>query len=89
MENDPMPALKEVSDVAKKKAHGGERAGAGRPKSDRRDASIKFDKLLADKSQMIAKAKGVSRAEYLSEMTRAAIDREYAKVMRELESGGS
>jgi hypothetical protein len=59
---------------------------AGRPKtSERQDVSIKFDRGLARKARMIAEARNVSMAEYLSEMTRPIIDRDYLKVMRELE----
>jgi hypothetical protein len=60
----------------------------GRPKtSDRQDVSIKFDKTLAGKARLIAQGRGVSMAEYLSEMTRPLIDRDYAKLMRDLEGG--
>jgi hypothetical protein len=58
----------------------------GRPKSsDRDDVSIKFDRILAGKARLISQGRGVSMAEYLSEMTRTFIDRDYAKLMRELE----
>ena len=61
----------------------------GRPKSsDRQDVSIKFDKVLAGKARLISQARGVSMAAYLSEMTRGPIDRDYAKLMRELEESG-
>ena len=60
----------------------------GRPKtSERQDVSIKFDKLLAGKALLIAKGRGISQAEYLTELCRAFIDRDYAKLMRELEGG--
>jgi hypothetical protein len=60
----------------------------GRPKtSERLDVSIKFDKTLAGKARLISQGKGVSMAEYLSELTRPLIDRDYAKLMRELEGG--
>ena len=58
----------------------------GRPKtSDRNDVSIKFDKVLAAKARLISLGRGVSMAEYLSEMARSGIDRDYAKLLRELE----
>jgi len=61
----------------------------GRPKtSERGDVSIKFDKTLAGKARLIAQGRGVTMAEYLSEMTRPIIDRDYAKLMRDLEGGG-
>jgi hypothetical protein len=58
----------------------------GRPKSsDRDDVSIKFDRILAGKARLISQGRGISMTEYLSEMTRTFIDRDYAKLMRELE----
>ena len=46
----------------------------GRPKtSERQDVSIKFDKILAARARQIALSRGVSMAEYLSEL--AAADR--------------
>lgn len=61
----------------------------GRPKtSERHDVSIKFDKTLAGKARLITQARGLSIAEYLSEMTRPLIDKDYAKLMRELEGKG-
>jgi hypothetical protein len=58
----------------------------GRPKtSERNDVSIKFDKVLAGKARLIAQGRGVTMAAYLSEMTQSIIDRDYAKLMRELE----
>jgi hypothetical protein len=60
----------------------------GRPKSsERQDVSIKFDKILAGKARLIAQGRGVSMAEYLSEAARTTIDRDYARLMRELEGG--
>jgi hypothetical protein len=62
----------------------------GRPKSsDRQDVSIKFDKLLAGKARLIASGRGISMAEYLSEAVRPIIDRDYARLMRELEGGAN
>ena len=61
----------------------------GRPKTSLRgDVSIKFDKILARKAKAISDARGISRAQYLSELARPMIDKDYAKLMRELEGGG-
>src|SRR4051812_7706088 len=66
--------------VAKKKM--------GRPQtSERQDVSIKFDRTLAGKARAIAIGRGITMAAYLSDMTRPVIDRDYAKLMRDLESG--
>ena len=60
----------------------------GRPKSSMRDdVVIRFDKRLAGMARMIAHGRGVSMVEYLSEMARPTIERDYAKLMRELEGG--
>jgi hypothetical protein len=60
----------------------------GRPKSsDRQDVSIKFDKTLAGMARMIALGKGISMAEYLSEMARPHIERDYAKIMKDFQGG--
>jgi hypothetical protein len=60
----------------------------GRPKSsDRQDVSIKFDRVLAGRARLIAQGRGIPMAEYLSESARPIIDRDYAKLMRELEGG--
>jgi hypothetical protein len=65
------------------------RKRAGRPKtSARSDVSIKFDKTLAGMARMIAQGRGVTLAAYLSETTRPAIERDYARLLRELEGGG-
>lgn len=51
------------------------------------DACIKFDKTLAGKARLISQGRGITMTEYLTEMTRPIIDRDYAKLMRELEGG--
>ncbi len=62
----------------------------GRPKSSlRQDVSIKFDKGLVGMARMIARAKGVALAEYLSEAARPVIERDFAREMRRLEEGGA
>jgi hypothetical protein len=61
----------------------------GRPKTSVRiDVSIKFDKILAGKARLISQARGIPMAEYLSESARPLINRDYAKLMRELEGEG-
>ena len=59
----------------------------GRPKaSQRRDAVVKLDAILVGKAQMVAKARGTSVAEYLSEIIRGPVDRDFLKVMKEMEA---
>jgi hypothetical protein len=61
----------------------------GRPKtSTRDDVSIKFDRVLGRRAKAIADSRRISMAEYLEEITRPVIDRDYAKLMRELDESG-
>jgi len=60
----------------------------GRPKtSERQDVSIKFDKSLAAMARLVATARNVSLAEYLSELARPLIEKDLAKEMKRLEGG--
>ena len=61
----------------------------GRPKGDRDDVPVRLDRKLAGMAKSIALARGVSVGEYLSELTHAAINRDFAKMLREAESAGS
>lgn len=56
------------------------------PKSERDDASIKFDRTLAAKAKLIAQRKGRPLAEYLTELSRPIIDRDYRALVRELDA---
>jgi hypothetical protein len=59
----------------------------GRPKaSNRRDAVVKLDGIIVGKAQMVAKAQGISVAEYLSEMLRGLVDRDFLSVMKQMEA---
>lgn len=64
--------------AAKKASHGGAREGAGRPRKGRDDVTIKFDRALAAKAKFVAEMRGITAAEYLSELHRAEIDRDFA-----------
>jgi hypothetical protein len=60
----------------------------GRPKSsERQDVSTKFDKALLGMARMVATAKGMSLAEYISESARPIIEKDFAREMKRL--GGS
>ena len=57
----------------------------GRPKtSERQDVSIKFDKQLAGMARLISQGRGKSMAEYLEDLTKPLIEKDYAKLLREL-----
>ena len=59
----------------------------GRPKaSKRRDAVVKLDMTVVGKAQMVAKANGTSVSEYLSELIRGLVDRDFLKVMKRMEA---
>jgi hypothetical protein len=59
----------------------------GRPRaSKRRDAVVKLDVTIVGKAQMVAKAQGTSLAEYLSEMIRGPVDRDFLRVMKRIEA---
>lgn len=59
----------------------------GRPKGiQRRDAVVKLDALIVGKAQMVAKAKGTSVAEYLSEIIRVPVDRDFLGIMKQMEA---
>ena len=61
----------------------------GRPKtSERQDVSTKFDKALLGMARMVATAKGVSLAEYISEAARPAIEKDFASEMKRLGGAG-
>jgi len=54
---------------------------------DRDDVSIKFDRTLARKARQVSLDKGTPMAEYLSEMARSTIERDYATLLRKIERG--
>jgi hypothetical protein len=69
-----------VAVVAKKVGHGGIRPGAGRPKtSERDDVTVRLDRAIAAKARYVAEVRGVSLAEYLSDITSGQVDRDFAK----------
>jgi hypothetical protein len=65
--------------VAREKGHGGERVGAGRPRTLRDDISVKIDRTVAAKAMYLARLKGMTLAEYLTEKVRPDIEREFAR----------
>ena len=59
----------------------------GRPRAEkRRDAVVKLDVIIVGKAQMVAKAQGMSLAEYLSEILRSPVDRDFLDVMKKIEA---
>lgn len=63
---------------------------AGRPKtSERDDVVVKVDRALVGMAKMIATARGMSLAGYLSEAARPVVEKDFAREMKRLEGGGS
>ena len=61
----------------------------GRPKtSERNDVSTKFDKALLGMARMVATAKGISLAEYISEAARPVIEKDFGREMKRLGGEG-
>ncbi len=80
-----MAMLLGSSAVADKTKHGGVRQGAGRPKSaDRKDGSVRIDKAVLGKIQWLAKARGMAVGEYLTELVRGPVDREFLRESKKL-----
>lgn len=67
----------------------GERKMAkGRPKkSERTDRTAKIDATVLGWANMVAKAKGISLAEYLSETLRGPVGRDFAAEMERMKGG--
>ena len=74
-----MAAMTEGRAVAQKVSHGGERSGAGRPKTIRDDISVKIDRGVAAKAMYLARLQGISLAEFLTAMVRPDVEKQFAK----------
>lgn len=60
----------------------------GRPKkSERDDKTVKIDRKIAGWAEAVAKAKGVSAAEYLSETLRAHVAKDFGRYMEKMKEG--
>ena len=75
--------------VASKGGRGGQRKGAGRPKSGRDDIAVKMDRTLVARAHFVARLRGLTLAEYLTEAARPAIDKDFAKESKRQDAGGS
>jgi predicted HicB family RNase H-like nuclease len=60
----------------------------GRPKtSERDDATARIDRGVLAKAQMVAKARKISLAEYLTDLLHGPVDRDFLREMKKLEGG--
>jgi hypothetical protein len=62
--------------------HGGKRPGAGRPKSERDDVTVKLDRGVVARARYVAEIRGVTLAEYLTEAVRPVVDRDFGKAAK-------
>jgi hypothetical protein len=63
----------------------------GRPKgsgkSGRKDRAVKVDAVIVGWAEMVAKARGTTLAEYLSETLRKPVAKDFADVMEKMKGG--
>lgn len=76
--------LLESQVMAKKSGHGGSRSGAGRPRTERDDMAVKVDRAIVTRAHYVAKARGISLAEYLSDLLLPLVERDFAKESKRL-----
>lgn len=74
-----MPVRTPERPMARKRAAG---------QAPRDDVAVKLDRTLADKGKLVASRRGITLAEYLTELSRATIERDFAKTIRELGGEG-
>jgi hypothetical protein len=67
---------------------GGTMAKKGRPKtSERDDVTVKLDRGVASMAKWVASSRGITLAEYLTELLRGPVGRDMAKGSKRLTSG--
>lgn len=54
-------------------------------KPRRDDMAVKIERILAEKSKLVATRRGLTMAEYLSDILRKAVERDFSKEVREME----
>lgn len=58
-------------------------------KGKRDDVAVKVDRTLVDKAKLVAARRGTTMAEYLSELIRTPVERDFTKTVREMGEGGA
>jgi hypothetical protein len=56
------------------------------PTKKRQDKAVKIERILATKAKMIAESRGISVAEYLSDLLRAPIERDWPKAIKAIDA---
>lgn len=82
-----MVPIHEEQTVARKPSRGGKREGAGRPKSSRDDMTVKIDRAVVARAHYIARVRGITVAEYLTEALRPIVDRDFHRESAKQEGG--
>ena len=55
------------------------------PKGPRNDIAVKIDRTLADKAKLVASRRGTTLAQYLSDMIRGPVEKDFSKTVKEME----
>jgi hypothetical protein len=64
-------------------------AGAGRPRvSQRDDKAVKIDRKVVGWAEWVARARGITTAQYLSDLLHDQVRREYGKCMKQMSEEG-
>jgi hypothetical protein len=58
-------------------------------KGKRDDVAVKLDRALAEKAKFVASRKRTTMAEYLSEMVRSSVERDFANAVKEMGAGAA
>lgn len=77
-----MVGLPEATRMAKSSGRGGSRPGAGRPKTDRDDMSVKMDRAIVARARFVAELRGITLAEYLTEAVRPIVEKDFEKASK-------
>ena len=60
----------------------------GRPKtSERNDKAVKIDRRIAGWAEIVAKAQGISLAEYLSNILKVPVSKDFGRYMEQMKEG--
>jgi hypothetical protein len=57
-------------------------------KGKRDDVAVKIDRTLGDKAKFVASRKGSTMAEYLSELLRGPVEKDFDRAVKEMGAGG-
>jgi hypothetical protein len=62
----------------------GRKAATGKSKRD--DVAVKLERLIVDKARLVASRRGVTMVEYLSDLLRNQVEKDFARTLREMEA---